>query len=56
MRPGSVVVDMAAEMGGNIATTKPGEVYTYKWVLALDLLRVSECSHIGGYLCCEGSA
>merc|ERR1719438_183847 len=29
MKPGSVVVDLAAEAGGNIETIKPGEVYTY---------------------------
>lgn len=29
MKPGSVVVDLAAEAGGNIETTKPGEVYRY---------------------------
>ncbi|KAK5971862.1 Alanine dehydrogenase/pyridine nucleotide transhydrogenase, partial [Trichostrongylus colubriformis] len=28
MKPGSVVVDLAAEAGGNIETTKPGECYT----------------------------
>jgi NAD(P) transhydrogenase len=28
MRPGSVTVDLAAETGGNIATTRAGEVYT----------------------------
>jgi NAD(P) transhydrogenase subunit alpha len=28
MQAGSVIVDMAAEMGGNCALTKPGEVYT----------------------------
>ncbi|KAK0390468.1 hypothetical protein QR680_019368 [Steinernema hermaphroditum] len=28
MKPGSVVVDLAAESGGNIETTRPGEVYT----------------------------
>ncbi|TKR72239.1 hypothetical protein L596_019717 [Steinernema carpocapsae] len=28
MKPGSVVVDLAAENGGNIETTRPGEVYT----------------------------
>lgn len=32
MRDGSVVVDLAAEAGGNIATTKPGELYQYKGV------------------------
>ena len=29
MKPGSVVVDLAAEAGGNIETTKPGEIYVY---------------------------
>merc|ERR1712117_573338 len=29
MKPGSVVVDLAAEAGGNIETIKPGEVNTY---------------------------
>lgn len=29
MKPGSVVVDLAAETGGNIETTKPGEIYRY---------------------------
>ncbi|CAG2181439.1 unnamed protein product, partial [Oppiella nova] len=33
MKPGSVVVDLAAETGGNIETTKPGEIYTYKDVI-----------------------
>lgn len=28
MKPGSVVVDLAAEAGGNIETIKPGEIYT----------------------------
>ncbi|XP_014675964.1 PREDICTED: NAD(P) transhydrogenase, mitochondrial-like [Priapulus caudatus] len=32
MRDGSVVVDLASEAGGNIATTKPGELYVYKGV------------------------
>ncbi|ELU08990.1 hypothetical protein CAPTEDRAFT_163980 [Capitella teleta] len=30
MKPGSVVVDLAAEAGGNIETTRPGEEYVYK--------------------------
>uniref|UniRef100_A0AAY5EGU2 NAD(P) transhydrogenase, mitochondrial n=1 Tax=Electrophorus electricus TaxID=8005 RepID=A0AAY5EGU2_ELEEL len=30
MKDGSVVVDLAAEAGGNIATTKPGDLYVYK--------------------------
>ena len=29
MKPGSVVVDLAAEAGGNIETTKPGQTYVY---------------------------
>jgi NAD(P) transhydrogenase subunit alpha len=29
MRPGAVVVDVAAEMGGNCAVTSPGETITY---------------------------
>ena len=29
MKPGSVVVDLAAEAGGNIETTRPGELYKY---------------------------
>jgi NAD(P) transhydrogenase len=32
MKPGSVVVDLAAEAGGNIETTKPGEKYVYNGV------------------------
>lgn len=32
MRDGSVVVDLAAEAGGNFETTKPGEMYNYKGV------------------------
>nr|XP_023669807.1 NAD(P) transhydrogenase, mitochondrial-like [Paramormyrops kingsleyae]XP_023669808.1 NAD(P) transhydrogenase, mitochondrial-like [Paramormyrops kingsleyae] len=32
MRDGSVVVDLAAEAGGNIETTKPGELYVHKGV------------------------
>jgi NAD(P) transhydrogenase len=32
MKDGSVVVDLAAEAGGNIATTRPGELYNYKGI------------------------
>uniref|UniRef100_A0A8B9ES59 proton-translocating NAD(P)(+) transhydrogenase n=1 Tax=Anser cygnoides TaxID=8845 RepID=A0A8B9ES59_ANSCY len=32
MKEGSVVVDLAAEAGGNIETTKPGELYVHKGV------------------------
>lgn len=37
MKPGSVVVDLAAETGGNIETTRPGEVYVYKGVTHVGL-------------------
>ena len=30
MKDGSVVVDLAAEAGGNIETTQPGELSVYK--------------------------
>ena len=32
MKEGSVVVDLAAEAGGNVATTRPGELNNYKGV------------------------
>lgn len=32
MKPGSVIVDLAAEQGGNCAMTKPGEVVVHKGV------------------------
>lgn len=35
MRPGSVIVDLAAEAGGNCAVTKPGEVHYYKGVTVI---------------------
>lgn len=37
MRPGSVVVDLAAEAGGNIETTVPGEVSVYNDVTHVGL-------------------
>ncbi|XP_050537669.1 NAD(P) transhydrogenase, mitochondrial-like [Daktulosphaira vitifoliae] len=37
MKPGSVVVDLAAEAGGNIETTRVGEIYSYKDVLHIGL-------------------
>lgn len=30
MKDGAVVVDLAAEAGGNIETTRPGELYVHK--------------------------
>eukprot|EP01118_Nematostelium_gracile_P016479 TRINITY_DN6835_c0_g1_i2.p1 TRINITY_DN6835_c0_g1~~TRINITY_DN6835_c0_g1_i2.p1 ORF type:complete len:579 (-),score=163.51 TRINITY_DN6835_c0_g1_i2:1317-3053(-) len=35
MKEGSVVVDLAAESGGNIETTRPGEVYVHKGVTCI---------------------
>ncbi|MEL6555691.1 MAG: Re/Si-specific NAD(P)(+) transhydrogenase subunit alpha [Cyanobacteria bacterium J06621_11] len=32
MKPGSVIVDMAAEQGGNCGVTRPGEVYVHNGV------------------------
>ncbi|XP_049854239.1 NAD(P) transhydrogenase, mitochondrial-like [Schistocerca gregaria] len=37
MKPGSVIVDLAAEAGGNVETTRPGEVYTYKDIVHVGL-------------------
>ncbi len=37
MKEGSVVVDMAAEQGGNCAVTKPNEVYKYDGVTIIGL-------------------
>ncbi|KAF7241621.1 NAD(P) transhydrogenase, mitochondrial [Varanus komodoensis] len=33
MKDGSVVVDLAAEAGGNVETTRPGELYNHKGVV-----------------------
>eukprot|EP01129_Flabellula_baltica_P000264 TRINITY_DN1029_c0_g1_i1.p1 TRINITY_DN1029_c0_g1~~TRINITY_DN1029_c0_g1_i1.p1 ORF type:complete len:1096 (-),score=254.78 TRINITY_DN1029_c0_g1_i1:36-3323(-) len=35
MKDGSVVVDLAAEAGGNIEVTRPGETYVYKGVTCI---------------------
>lgn len=37
MKPGSVVVDLAAEAGGNIETTRVGEIYSYKDVVHIGI-------------------
>lgn len=37
MKNGSVIVDLAAEQGGNCAVTKPGEVYRYQGVTVVGL-------------------
>ncbi|KAE8745159.1 hypothetical protein FOCC_FOCC008225 [Frankliniella occidentalis] len=41
MKPGSVIVDLAAETGGNVETTRPGEVYTYNDVVHIGLTDLS---------------
>jgi NAD(P) transhydrogenase len=35
MKPGSVVVDLAAEAGGNCEITVPGELVTHKGVTVI---------------------
>ena len=40
MKPGSVIVDLAAEAGGNVATTVPGQ-----------LVKVHDVTHIGMLMC-----
>ncbi|MEL7223653.1 MAG: Re/Si-specific NAD(P)(+) transhydrogenase subunit alpha [Cyanobacteria bacterium P01_D01_bin.36] len=37
MKPGSVIVDMAAEQGGNCAVTKPGEVHVHNGVTVVGI-------------------
>ncbi len=37
MKPGSVVVDLASEQGGNCEVTKPNEIYRYKGVTIIGL-------------------
>jgi H+-translocating NAD(P) transhydrogenase len=37
MKPGSVIVDLAAESGGNVATTVPGEIRTIHDVVHIGL-------------------
>ncbi|MDB9528214.1 Re/Si-specific NAD(P)(+) transhydrogenase subunit alpha [Oscillatoria sp. CS-180] len=37
MKPGSVVVDMAAEQGGNCEVTRPDEIYTYHGITIVGL-------------------
>ena len=32
MKPGSVIVDLAAEQGGNCEATKPGELHVHRGV------------------------
>ncbi len=40
MKPGSVIVDIAAEQGGNCEVTKPGETYNHKGVFVMGPLNI----------------
>ncbi len=40
MRPGSIVVDMAVERGGNVELAKPGEIVAHKGVRIMGLLNL----------------
>jgi proton-translocating NAD(P)+ transhydrogenase subunit alpha len=40
MKPGSIIVDLAAERGGNTDLTKPGEIAEYKGVRVFGLLNL----------------
>ncbi len=40
MRPGSVIVDLAAEQGGNCTLTKPGEIVEVKGVTIIGLFNI----------------
>jgi NAD(P) transhydrogenase subunit alpha len=40
MKPGSVIVDLAAEKGGNCELTKPGEIYEYNNVKIIGLINL----------------
>lgn len=37
MKPGSVVVDLAAEAGGNCVATKPGQLVEHKGVKVIGM-------------------
>lgn len=41
MKQGSVIVDLAAEAGGNCEATKPGELYTKNGVTIIGRVRPS---------------
>ena len=41
MKPGSVIVDLAAERGGNVEGTKPGEIVEYKGVTIMGLTNLA---------------
>lgn len=41
MKPGSVIVDLAAEAGGNCEATVPGQLVNYNGVTVIRLQRLS---------------
>lgn len=54
MKPGSVIVDLAAASGGNCEVTKPGEIYQYKGVTIVgkvDQLPAQASNLYGNNLC-----
>lgn len=54
MKPGSVIVDLAASTGGNCEVTKPGEIYTYHGVTIVgkvDQLPTQASGLYGNNLC-----
>lgn len=54
MKPGSVIVDLAASTGGNCELTKPGEIYIYKGVTIagkVDQLPAQASGLYGNNLC-----
>jgi NAD(P) transhydrogenase subunit alpha len=54
MKPGSVIVDLAASTGGNCEVTKPGEIYNYKGVTIVgkvDQLPAQASGLYGNNLC-----
>ncbi len=41
MKPGSLIVDLAAERGGNVEVTKPGEIVEHRGVTVIGLLNMA---------------
>jgi len=46
MKPGSVIVDLAAEKGGNCELTKPGETYEYNSVKIVGIINLPSTVHV----------
>jgi H+-translocating NAD(P) transhydrogenase len=45
MKQGSVIVDLAAEAGGNCEATRPGELYVHNGVTVIGKLQLHSCIH-----------